>query len=132
MLKSCSRCGRVHENTYNCGNIKRQYKSKGTSVADKYRNTREWKALRKEIVQRDKALCQICIRKLFTYSSRIYNNNMIEVHHIVPINEEYELRNVGSNLISLCPYHHKLAENGGIPKDILINIVKDQESNNIY
>nr|MDP5197191.1 HNH endonuclease [Neobacillus sp. 179.-C4.2 HS] len=53
-----------------------------------------------------------------------YNFNNIEVHHIVPLIEAWDKRLEDSNLISLCAYHHKMAESGQIPKNELIGIVR--------
>jgi predicted restriction endonuclease len=56
---------------------------------------------------------------------RIYNNS-IEVHHIEPIVQDYELRLDEGNLISLCTYHHKMADRGEIPREILKSIVNEK------
>lgn len=49
------------------------------------------------VFDRDKGLCQICIRNLYDTYGRIYNNS-IEVHHIEPIVEAYDLRLDEGNL----------------------------------
>ncbi|MCR1821990.1 HNH endonuclease [Terrisporobacter sp. DSM 29186] len=97
-----------------------------TSEADKFRWTRSWQKKRDDIRRRDKHLCQICIRKLYNTINK-YNYNNLEVHHIVPIKESYDLRLEDTNLITLCEYHHELAEQGTIPRDELLSIVKAQE-----
>ena len=43
----------------------------------------------------------------------------VEVHHITPLNEDYDLRLDNDNLICLCRYHHELAEKGQISRDLL-------------
>lgn len=96
------------------------------SEADKFRWTKAWQKKRKEIKSRDKFLCQVCIRKLYNTIKK-YNYNDLEVHHIVPIKEDYELRLEDSNLITVCEYHHELAEQGVIPREELLAIVKEQE-----
>ena len=97
-----------------------------TSEADKFRWTKAWQRKREEVKRRDKFLCQVCIRKLYNTIKK-YNYNDLEVHHIVPIKEEYELRLEDSNLITVCEYHHELAEQGTIPRDELLAIVQAQE-----
>lgn len=121
MLKSCSKCGRVHEHNYNCKTITRK---KSDTIANKFRNTQAWKKKRKIVFDRDKGLCQLCIRHLYDTYGRIYNNS-IEVHHIEPIVEAYELKLDEDNLISLCTYHHKMAERGQIPREVLKDMIKD-------
>lgn len=45
----------------------------------------------------------------------------------MPIKEDYELRLEDSNLITVCEYHHELAEQGTIPREELLDIVQAQE-----
>ena len=124
MLKSCSKCGRIHEHNYICKAITR---INSGSLSNKFRNTQAWKKKRKIVFDRDKGLCQLCIRNLYDTYGRIYNNS-IEVHHIEPIVEEYELRLDQGNLISLCTYHHKMADRGKIPKQVLKDIVNIKQN----
>ena len=67
--------------------------------------------------RRDAYACAYCLKE-----KRI-NCVDIEVHHIVPINEdsskEYDL----DNLITLCRRHHELAEKGLIERKELLDIV---------
>ena len=120
MLKSCSKCGRVHEHNYKCKSITIK---KSDTLTNKFRNTQAWKKKRKIVFDRDKGLCQLCIRNLYDTYGRIYNNS-IEVHHIEPIVEEYELRLEDGNLISLCVYHHKMADRGEIARGVLKDVIK--------
>ena len=128
MLISCSRCGRIHERGKCSIKIKRVYeKDRGDNGAFKYRKTADWQRVRGSVVVRDKYLCQLCIRGLHTVNtSRLYNNITIEVHHINPINEDWDLRNDESNLITLCVHHHKMADRGEIPRAELKQIVQEQ------
>jgi len=121
VLKSCSKCGRVHEHNYICKGV--TIKNSDT-LSNKFRRTRKWRNKRNEVFQRDKGLCQLCIRNLYDTYGRIYDNS-IEVHHIDPIVEAYELRLDEGNLISLCTYHHKRADRGEIPRDILRSIANE-------
>ncbi|NFA43377.1 HNH endonuclease [Clostridium botulinum] len=127
MLISCAKCGKIHDRKFKC-NVPRAYKKRGSTLADRFRNTQAWRDKKKGIKDRDKHLCQICIRNLYSTHGRIYNAK-VEVHHIVPLNEDYQLRLTGSNLICLCPYHHKLAERGHIQRSELKKIV---ESNTTF
>lgn len=125
MLKSCSRCGGIHERKFKCqvGNVARV--KDNTNLAVKFRNSQVWKKKRKDILVRDKGLCQLCIRNLYDTFGRPYNHKLIEVHHIEPINENFDLRLEDQNLICLCTYHHKRADRGEIPREELRRIVNE-------
>ena len=122
MLKSCRYCGKIHDSKYICPNkpIRKQYKK---TEEDKFRNTKAWQRKRDYIKDRDRGLCQVCMRKLYN-TIKQYNYTNIEVHHIIPLREDYELRMEEDNLISLCKYHHELAERGDIPRDVLKDMIE--------
>jgi hypothetical protein len=128
MLKSCSYCGKIHDTKYVCpSKPKRKYKKEVTQ-ADKFRWTKAWQNKRKQINIRDNYVCQICSRELHnTYGSK-YNFDSIHVHHIDSIATAWDRRLDDSNLICLCQYHHKMAEDGLIGKQELFDIVQQQES----
>jgi 5-methylcytosine-specific restriction enzyme A len=124
MLRSCSHCGRIHDRKYQCPmKPKRIYT---VTYIDKFRWTSAWRKKRKLINARDKHLCQVCIRELHNTQLK-YNFTNIEVHHIVPIAKDWDKRLDDDNLISLCKYHHEMAERGEISKDELFEIVREQE-----
>lgn len=126
MLMSCSRCGRVHERQFICEGKKRNYQKK-LSLADKFRNTQAWRNKKRDIVHRDRALCLVCMSGAYpSYSSRPLNQK-VQVHHIIPINEDYTRRLDGDNLICLCTYHHHMAEHGQIKRKELIELVRVSE-----
>lgn len=121
MLKTCSKCGIVPEE-HICPY--RTYKKKTKdNKANKFRSTKAWANKSNEIKQRDKCLCQICINNLY-YTINIYNYDKLEVHHIAPVNEDYDRRLDNNNLITLCNFHHKMAECGKIPREELYKIVE--------
>lgn len=122
MLKSCSHCGSIHSRTYQCPS--KPKRAKQPTYIDKFRWSRRWTTKRKQINERDKYLCQVCIRKLHNTQQQ-YNFTNIEVHHIVPLVEDYNLRLDDDNLICLCSSHHKMAECGDIDKSELIRIVSE-------
>ncbi|MFW2490982.1 HNH endonuclease [Clostridium chromiireducens] len=123
MLKSCSRCGGIHERKFKCqvGQVARVKDHENLAV--KFRNSQVWKKKRKDILIRDKGLCQLCIRNLYETFGRAYNHKLIEVHHIEPIKDNFDLRLDDGNLISLCTYHHKRADRGEIPREELRRII---------
>lgn len=128
MRKSCTYCGRIHDVMYKCPQSKNKKYKKKEYDYDKYRNTVEWQRKREEIKERDLHLCQVCVRGLFDYGARRYNSSNVSVHHIISLKKNYELRNVNTNLITLCDCHHKMADRGEIPIEMLKNIAFEQEN----
>ena len=122
MLKSCSYCGGIHPRGYQCPSKPRR--NKQPTYIDKFRWSKAWQHKRKYINQRDKYLCQVCIRERYNTQLK-YNFNELEVHHITPIVDDWHRRLDDDNLISICNYHHKMAERGEIPKQELWNIVRE-------
>lgn len=127
MLKTCSRCGVVPID-HICPYKKTYHKSDG-STKDRFRRTYRWTNKSKEIRQRDYNLCQICIREKYNTINK-YNYNKLEVHHIIPLHEDYSKRLDNNNLITLCAYHHKMADNGDIPREELQSYVSPLSSVN--
>jgi 5-methylcytosine-specific restriction endonuclease McrA len=118
---TCSRCGIVKR-----GHICDKKKPRNTirdSKADKFRKTKAWINKSLEIRTRDKYLCVVCINNLYN-TINTYNYNKLEVHHITPVNEDYDKRLDNDNLITLCNYHHKMAECGDIPREELYKLIK--------
>lgn len=126
MLKSCSYCGRIHDEKFNCPKKPKYSKYKKQTKSNEFRKTNIWKEKSKKIRERDNYICQICLRELYNTHQK-YNHQNIQVHHIVPVVEDYELRVDDENLISLCKYHHDIAEEGKISREELKNIAKEQE-----
>ena len=121
MLKSCKYCGRIHDSKFDCG--RRPPKKKRQTDADRFRWTSAWQQKREEIKARDHYLCQICRREFpprFTYGG-------LQVHHAVPLEEDYERRLDNDNLLTLCERHHELAESGEIPREEIQRIIREQE-----
>lgn len=73
-------------------------------------------------MKRDLYLCVAC-RHLLPGTIRQFNNEDLSVHHIRPLNTNYELRLNDENLITLCRNHHEMAEKCEISVDKLLNIV---------
>ena len=123
MLKSCKYCNRIHDSKYDCG--RKPVRIKPKTNQNKFRCTRAWKDKSTEIRIRDVYLCQLCIRGL--YGPMRYSRDLVEVHHIVPIAEDYDRRLDNNNLITLCEKHHEMAEGGRVPRGELLKIAKEQE-----
>ena len=118
MLKTCSVCGTIHDFNKICTRPKRKKKSE----ANQFRKTNSWREKSVSIRERDRYLCQVCITGKYDTSYR-YTYKDLEVHHIIPLNEDYSKRLDSNNLITLCRYHHKMAELGEISREELQEIV---------
>ena len=123
MLRSCSYCGKIHDTKVDCG--KKPKTVKNTEV-DKFRWTQDWQNKRNEIRNRDLHLCQICIRKLYDTVTQ-YNYTNLSVHHAIPIGQDESKRLLNSNLITICDYHHEMAESGHIGLAEILTIIREQE-----
>lgn len=132
MLKSCQYCNRIHDSKHICEPKRkainlRQSRFKSDREIDKFRNTKAWKCKREEIKERDKQLCMICIRKLYgTLNQYTYNN--LSVHHAISLEKDFDKRLDNDNLITTCDYHHEKMERGEIPVDVVLDIIKEQET----
>jgi hypothetical protein len=85
MYKSCGKCGKIHDYNKICY-VGDTFRKKDTK-ANKFRNTTDWQKKSEEIREGSTYLCSVC-KEL-----GIYNYNKLEVHHIEPIEINYERRN---------------------------------------
>lgn len=119
MYKTCGRCGGIHQVNKTCyKNRRKQYTN-----TNRFRNTQAWIKKAKEIKERDKYLCQVCLTNKYKTTQQ-YTYQKLEVHHITPLDEDWEQRLYNDNLITLCPFHHHNAEDRTIPRVELQEIVK--------
>ncbi len=126
MLKSCKYCGKIHDSKYDCG--KKPRRKKIRTEQNQFRSTNAWKNKSIQIRTRDRYLCQVCIRNLY-HTQQQYNDKDLEVHHIIPVVEDYDKRLDDDNLITLCGPHHEMAEQGEISREELRTIARQQEAN---
>lgn len=125
MLKSCHYCGRIHDSKFNCGKKPVHKKIKYTK-ADYFRRSQAWTDKAIEIKRRDNYLCQICIRRLYNTLQQ-YNYTGLSVHHVIPINQDWDKRLDDNNLITSCKMHHEMMESGEIPYEVVKQIIDEQE-----
>lgn len=126
MLKSCPYCGKIHERKFICPKKPiPQPRKKFATDQNKFRSKNVWAKKSRAIRERDGFLCQICIRGLYE-PEKIYQTDNLEVHHILPLKNHYDLRLEDENLITLCKKHHDMAEAGMISADLLTRIAKEQ------
>ena len=122
MFKSCNRCGGIHDINTICN--KGKVFKKASTEAVRFRDEYKWKQKRKQIKERDKYLCKVCRADIY-HTTHVYNYHKTEVHHIVSLEADYNKRLDDDNLITLCAYHHHLAEEGTIPIAILQMLVDE-------
>lgn len=118
MLKTCSVCGKIHDFNKVC----RRKTTKKATEANKFRKTYKWTEKSKYIKQRDNYLCQVCLLDKYNTNYK-YTYKELEVHHIISLEEDYNKRLDSDNLITLCRYHHELAEKGEISREELQEII---------
>lgn len=128
MKKYCSYCGRIHDSKYVCDQNKRKQKKKEwkpfdgtTKKAKRLRSSNAWTRVSVSVRKRDQYLCQVCLR-----AGRL-NNSGVQVHHIIPIEEDDSYAFDPTYLITLCQKHHEMAEAGRISRQALREIARSQE-----
>ena len=122
-LVTCKYCG-ITTRGHICPHRKSRVKQ-GDKQSERFRKTKAWTDKSIEIRQRDRYLCQVCLANLYNTMNWL-NYKAVEVHHITPIQEDYTKRLDNDNLISLCSYHHHMADKGEIPRAVLYELVKEK------
>ena len=112
MLRSCSKCGRIHDSKIACpeGQAKRIYNQ---TKERQLRRLNKWKRKSVEIREQAHNLCEVCA------DNGVYVYDGIEVHHIVKIRNDETLLLEDDNLICLCSEHHKQADRGELDAEYL-------------
>ncbi len=128
MLKSCKYCGRIHEVKDVCDQRKKaeekRWQNRKVTDALKFRRTNGWTNKSVRIRERDNYLC-LCCRANMPGTIRQYNTTNLSVHHIVPIEEDYNKRLADDNLITVCDVHHEMCEAGKISRDQQMKLVTE-------
>ena len=116
LLKSCTYCSSYHKTTESCP--MKPYRKKDDTRVSKFRHTWSWRRKSLAIRQLDLFLCLYC------KSHGLYVFDNLEVHHIIPIAKQWDLRLEDNNLITLCSQCHTLAECGKISTDKLYQLIQ--------
>ena len=102
-VKACESCDKGRELYGDAVNKNRQAyydKYKRDKGAKRFYDSKTWKMLRINAIQRDKGLCQDCLdNKTIT--------DIDEVDHIIPIKISWDKRMDIDNLRGLCSAHHR-------------------------
>jgi 5-methylcytosine-specific restriction enzyme A len=125
MLKSCKYCGGIHDRKYICPSKPKSIKK--VDEKHRFRTLQVWIKKRNHVRDRDNRLCQVCIRNLFNTFNQ-YTFDDLQIHHIIPLKEDWNKRLDEENLIALCRPHHEAAEAGEIPRQALFDIALEQMS----
>lgn len=126
-LITCKYCG-VTTRGHRCPH--KTYKKKTYNTeADKFRKSKRWTAKSIEVRQRDRYLCRVCETNLYNTVQQ-FNYSELDVHHIEKLNDNFDKRLDNDNLITLCRYHHKLADDGKIPKELLYELINNPPLSN--
>ena len=120
MMTVCGGCGALHPiNTSPCRTAR---SPKRDTVANTFRKTNRWRVKSERIRERDQYLCRVCVTDTYnTVQQYMYSN--LSVHHIVPLVEDPDRGLDNDNLITVCDFHHRLAETGKIPREELQRLV---------
>lgn len=118
MLKSCKYCGRIHPRGYICPKKPKQAKHRNSKTSG-FRKTHTWQKKREQIVRRDFHLCRVCNEGSYGVFGVPGLDQELSVHHIEPLEERFDLRLDDGNLLTCCSRHHRMADDGDIPRDYL-------------
>ena len=127
-LVTCKYCG-VVERGHRCEHRPKRKNIKNRE-SDRFRSSAVWKKKAEECKQRDRYLCRVCVAGLYNTLNQINYKNL-EAHHIIPIAEDYNKRLDNDNIITLCQMHHKMAERGEIPREVLFEILASPPEYNV-
>ena len=125
--KSCAYCGRMHPVGYECDKKPKRRDKRVDTDAVHIRNSSRWQRTREYIKQRDKNLCQLCLRG-YPGTRRRVEYEHLSVHHIVSLEDDKTKAFDHNNLITLCDIHHEAAESNNIPQADLMKIVEELEN----
>ena len=118
MLRSCTKCGRIHDINFKCNGGGRLPQTAEQAL----RRRTSWTNKSKEIRERSKYLCAVCLDK-----GEARADDDIEVHHIRKLRDYPEGLLEDDNLVCLCTYHHKQADNGILSADYLRELAQRRD-----
>ena len=108
IYKRCSRCGKRIEAGTTCQCLKDRHKEydkySRNRRSKQYYNSREWEAVREHVLQLDERI------DVYVYMTQGVVTIADTVHHIIPLKEDWSLRNNEDNLISLHHDTHSMIE----------------------
>lgn len=129
-LKTCTYCRKIHDSSVKCGGKKDYYREKNSRYSkDKdyisFIKSKEWRNKSVEIKILDSYCCLMC--KSLGLASPTY----LEVHHISKVRNNFEKRLDNDNLITLCVFHHKQADDNTISSSELYELINKYRINKV-
>lgn len=118
MLRSCSKCGRIHDTSYNCKSGRLPQ-----TTEQALRNRNKWHTKSREIRERSFYLCAVCQDQ-----GILRAEDNVEVHHIIKLRDDPSGLLDDDNLICLCTYHHKQADKGELSVDYLRQLAQRRDT----
>ena len=118
MLRSCSKCGRIHDINFKCNKGGRLPKTNEQAL----RRRSSWTNKSRDIRERSKYLCAVCLDQGIARA-----DDDIEVHHIVKLRDDPSGLLDDDNLVCLCTYHHKQADRGELSVDYLRELAQKRD-----
>ena len=118
MLRSCTKCGRIHDINFKCNGGGRLPQTAEQAL----RRRTSWTNKSKEIRERSKYLCAVCLDK-----GEARADDDIEVHHIRKLRDYPDGLLEDDNLVCLCTYHHKQADKGELDADYLRQLAQRRD-----
>ena len=125
MLTTCRYCNSIHDSSYECEKKPKPEYKKNCTYIDRFRSSRAWRKKAEAIKKRDKYLC------VYSLSKGVIETHDLEVHHIVPIKEDWNKRLDDSNLITLTRLVHEQAEDGTISREELLKSISPRHDENL-
>ena len=118
MLRSCTKCGRIHDINFKCNGGGRLPQTAEQAL----RRRTTWTNKSREIREKSKYLCAVCLDK-----GEARADDDIEVHHIRKLRDYPDGLLEDDNLVCLCTYHHKQADKGELDADYLKQLAQRRD-----
>lgn len=94
----CEKCSTTNRKEY------KEVQLKKDKIAEDATKNSIWRAVRKQVLIRDKGCCRLCLIRGYI------ENRKLSVHHIVKRVDNHSLMYVPSNLVTVCPVCHEELE----------------------
>jgi 5-methylcytosine-specific restriction enzyme A len=111
----------MHQRGNACKSKPKPTQQKETTAISRFRSCYAWQKKRRQIKERDNYLCMACLNNL-DGTTKQYNFDGLEVHHIKSVHRAWNSRLEDTNLITLCNMHHYMADNKLLDADVLSDI----------
>lgn len=121
MLRSCSRCGRIHDSGFKCNRGRNPLTDE-----QKLRNLNKWHVKSREIRESAFYICEVC-KDQGSFNA----GDDIEIHHITKLRDDPNGLLDNFNLIALCIPHHKSADAGELDPDYLRKLAREREERSL-